>query len=269
MTSLSEYIALEINGETISLQEVLRFAKWRGQSTFIKEAADAALIRQAAVERGIKVSDEEFQQAADSFRAERDLYDPETTEEWLAANYLSYAEWEALLEDEIIRRKLRDVLTNGGVEKYFTEQRLSFDAAAISRLVLREEGVARELRAQIVEDGADFHALARKYSIDLSTRPAGGYSGLRRRSEMEADLEAAVFGAQPGKTVGPIKTYDGWELVKVEALHRATLDDAMRETIKSVLFSEWLTERRLKAKISMPLLEHVAEEAEPAKKSSD
>ena len=269
MTSLSEYIALEVNGETISLQEVLRFAKWSGQSIFIKEAVDAALIHQAAVERGIKISDEEFQQAADGFRAERDLYDAQATEEWLAANYLSYAEWEAVLEDEIIRRKLREALTGGSVEKHFAEQRLSFDAAAISRLVLKEEGVARELRAQIVEDGADFYTLARQYSIDLLTRPAGGYSGLIRRSEMEAGMEAAVFGAQPGKTVGPIKTYDGWELVKVEALHPATLDDAMRETIKSLLFTEWLTQRRLKAKISMPLLELEAEGAEPVKKSSD
>ncbi len=67
MPSLSEYIALEIDGETISLQEVLRFAKW-GRSTFIKDAVDAVLIRQAAAERGIKVSDEEFQQEADKLR---------------------------------------------------------------------------------------------------------------------------------------------------------------------------------------------------------
>ena len=269
MTSLGEYIALEINGETISLQEVLRFAKWRGQWTFINEAADAALIRQAAVERGIKVSDEEFQQAADAFRVEHDLYDVEATEEWLAANYLSYAEWEALLADEIIRRKLREELTHGRVEKYFAEQRMSFDAATISRLVLKEEGVARELRAQIVEDGADFHTLAREYSTDLATRPAGGYSGVVRRPELDASIEAAVFGAQAGKTVGPIKTYDGWELVKIEALHPATLDEPMREAIMSVLFSEWLTNRRLKAKISIPLLDHKAEETGPTTRSSD
>jgi putative peptide maturation system protein len=266
MPRLSEYIALEIEGETISLREVLRFAKW-GRSTFIKDAVDAVLIRQAAAERGIKVSDEEFQQEADSFRTERDLYDADTTEAWLAENYLSYTEWEALLEDEMIKRKLRDALTAGAVEKHFVEQRLSLDAAAISRLVLKEEGVARELRAQIVEDGADFHALAREYSIDPATRPAGGYAGRMRRSEMEAGMEAAIFGAQPGKTVGPIKTYDGWELVKVEALHPAILDDAMRETIKSELFGEWLNKRRLKAKISMPLLEQDEYEVLPLKKS--
>lgn len=266
MPSLREYIALEIDGETISLEEVLRFAKW-GRSTFIKDAIDAALIRHAAAERDIKISDEEFQQEADSFRAERDLYDADTTEAWLAENYLSYTEWEALLEDEMIKRKLRDALTAGSVEKHFVEQRLSFDAAAISRLVLKEEGVARELRAQIVDDGADFHALAREYSIDSATRPAGGYVGLKRRSEVEPGMEAAIFGAQPGKTVGPMKTNDGWELVKVEALHPAILDDAMRETIKAELFAEWLNKRRFKAKINMPLFEQEETEAAQMKKS--
>ena len=262
MTSLSEYIALEVDGKAISLKEVLRFTKWPTLAAFLQEAADAALIRRAAVEHGIEASDEEFQQAADGFRAERDLYTPETTEEWLAANYLSYAEWEALLENEIIKRKLRDALTDDSVEKYFAEQSLSYDAAAISRLVVKEEDVARELRAQIVEEGADFHMLARMHSTDFSTRLAGGYLGLKRRSDMEAEMEAAVFGAQEGKTVGPIKTCDGWELVKVENFHRATLDDAMRESIKSILFDNWLIEQRLKAKIVMTLLEDEAEEAE-------
>jgi parvulin-like peptidyl-prolyl isomerase len=81
---------------------------------------------------------------------------------------------------------------------------LHFDKAAISRLVLADEGVARELRAQIVEDGADFHALTREYSIHAETRPAGGYAGLVIRTDMEPALEAAVFGSQPGKIVGPI-----------------------------------------------------------------
>jgi parvulin-like peptidyl-prolyl isomerase len=146
------------------------------------------------------------------------------------------------------------------VEKYFAEHSLSFDNATISRIVVKEENVAKELRAQIVEDDADFYSLARKHSIDLLTRPAGGYSGLVRRTEMEPRMEAAVFGARPGKTVGPIKTYAGWELVKLEAIHLATLDDSLRETIKSLLFEEWLAGERVKAKISMPIFEHEAKE---------
>ena len=258
--SLDDYIAIEINGASISLLELLRFAKWGNESRFIRNATDTMLIRQAAQEAGIAVNDEEVQRAADSFRTKRELYDEKRTERWLTRNDLSHAEWEALLEDETIRLKLRDLLTKGKVEKYFAEQRLSFDAAAISRIVVKEENVAKELRAQIVEDDADFYSLARRYSVDSLTRPAGGYSGILRRTEMESTMEAAVFGAQPGKTVGPIKTYAGWQLVKVEALHLATLDESLRETIKSLLFEDWLADQRLQAKIRIPLFEREADE---------
>jgi parvulin-like peptidyl-prolyl isomerase len=255
MRSLDEYIAIEINGESVSLQRLLRFAKADNASRFIRNAADAVLIRQAALAAGVSVTDEEVQQAADVFRSKRDLCDQKRTNRWLTRHYLSQVEWETLLEDEVIRMKLRNVLTAERVEKYFVEQRLSFDAATLSRIVVKEENVARELRAQIIEDDADFYSLARKYSIDMSTRPAGGYSGLVQRSEMEPAMEAAVFGAQPGQTVGPIKTYAGWQLVKIEGIQLATLDDALRETIKSLLFEEWLTAKRNEAKISIPLFE--------------
>jgi len=262
MTSRNDYIALEVNGEQLSLRELLRFAKWSDQSRFLKSATDALLIRQAAMELGVQVSNEECQQAADRFRVERDLYTAEKTERWLALHHLSFPEWEALLEDEIIRLKLRNlVVSNQDVEKYFVEHRLAFDAASISRLVVRDECVARELRAQIVEDGADFYSLTRNYSIDLSSRPAGGYVGLMRRSEMEPTMESAIFGAKVGMTVGPVKTYSGWQLVKVEAQHLAILDDSMRETIKSLLFEEWLRVRRVKATVNVPLFELDPEDA--------
>src|SRR5258705_9681160 len=255
MQRLDTFIAIEINKESVSLRQLLRFTKWSDESRFIMNAVDAVLIRRAALDASIEVTDEEIQQAADSFRTKRDLYDEKRTARWLARHSLSHAEWEATLEDEIIRLKLRDVLTTGSVERYFSEQRLSFDTATISRIVVKEENVAKELRAQIVEDDADFYSLARKHSIDLLTRPAGGYAGLVRRTEMEPTMEAAVFGARPGKTVGPIKTYAGWQLVKVEEIHLATIDDSLRETIKSLLFEDWLAAERVKAKISIPLFE--------------
>lgn len=254
MVDLNDSVALEVNGEEVSLYDVLKLAKLNDKLQLIDDAIDAALIQHAAAQRGIQVSDEELQQAADAYRVANDLHDAETTQAWLEAKHLSYVDWESLLEYQVNERKLREVLTAGLVEQRFAEQRLSYDKAAVSRLVLSDEGVARELRAQILEEGGDFHALTREYSIHADTRAAGGYAGLMVRADMEPALEAAVFGAQPGRVVGPIKTDDGWELVKVERLAPAELDDEMRETIKTVLCSEWLSEQRSKARVSVPLL---------------
>src|SRR5688572_2991946 len=262
MVDLNDCVALEVNGEEVSLYDVLKLAKLDGTLQLIEKGIDATLIQQAAGQRGIEVSDEELQLAADEYRAANSLYDAETTQTWLETNNLSYGDWESVLEYQVTTLKLREALTARLVEQHFAEQRLSFDKAAISRLVLSDEGVARELRAQIIEDEADFHALAREYSIHAATRPAGGYAGLMERTEMEPALEAAVFGAQQGKVVGPIKTDDGWELVKIERIYPAVLDDEVRETIKTVLFSEWLSQQRSKARITVPLLESDEEESQ-------
>jgi putative peptide maturation system protein len=269
MSELTEYIALEVNGEEVSLYEALRGAKSRGDLQIVREAIDTAIIRQAAASQAIEVSGEELQQAADDFRSAHDLTDAEATEGWLAARHLTFEDWELVIEDSLLKQKLCDSLTRGKVEQHFAENRLSFDAAAISRLVIGDEGVARELRAQITEDGEDFHALARKYSTDTATRPAGGYAGMLNRTDMEAVVESSVFGAESGKVVGPFKLDDGWHLIKIEALHPATLDDHLREKIKAQLFDEWLLEQRRKAKIRIPLLEtesalEEGEEAAPA-----
>lgn len=268
MTGLGEHVALEVNGEKIDLSDILRLAKLTGQLQFIQDAIDDALIRQAAQQRNITVSDDELQQAADDFRITHDLHTAEATENWLAEKHLTFEAWEQLIERNLVRRKMREALTTGKIEQHFAENRLSFDSAAISRLAVKDEDVARELRAQIVEDGADFHALARQYSIDAQTKPAGGYSGRVGRASMEAAIESAVFGAQAGKVVGPIKTDDGWQLIKVESLHPATLDDSLRETIESLIFDEWLSERRRKARVSIPLLEEAEDETEEDEESA-
>jgi putative peptide maturation system protein len=260
--SLSEYAAMEVNGETVDLQEVLRAAKFWGELGFLERVADALLIRQEAGRRGLAVSDEELQQAADAFRAARELHKVEDLERWLAARQLSFEDWEAQLEDESLTRKLRAALTSGQIEQRFAEQKLSFDAATVSWIFVGEEDLARELRAQILEEGADFHALARQHSRDEENRAAGGYAGLIKRGELAAEADAAVFGAQAGEVTPPIKINQGWYLFKVEALHPATLDAATRETIQAQLFKEWLAEQRRKARIHMPLLELNQEEEE-------
>jgi putative peptide maturation system protein len=263
MSELTEYIALKVNGEEISLYEVLLPAKGGGHLKFLQEAIDAAIIRQEAARYAIEVSDEELQSAADEFRAVHGLYDAAATEAWLAARRLTLDDWQSLVEGDVLREKLREAISADKIQQHFAVNKLAFDLAEISRLVVRDEDTARELRAQITEEGADFHSLARSYSIDASTKLAGGYAGNLKRADMEAAVESAVFGAQSGKVVGPFKLEDGWHLIKIESLHRAELDDSLRETIKEEVFAEWFEERLRRAEIKIPMLEVVAPVNDP------
>lgn len=253
---LSSTIAV-VDGEKISLYSALQLGKLNENLQFIQDAIDSALVCQAAKEHGVEVCDEELQSAADEFRIANDLNTEEATEAWLAKRRLSFLDWEELLHNDILTKKLRSVISGGKVEQHFAQNRLAFDSVEISRIVAAEEGVARELRAQVVDDGADFYALARHYSRDEHSKRAGGYVGVVMRADLEAALEAAVFGAKPGQVVGPFKTDNGWELIKIEALHSATLNDTVRECIGKAIFDEWLAERRRQTKIELPVMEEI------------
>ncbi len=261
-TNWQEFVALEVNGEEITLPEVLSAAQFRGQLGFLQALADTALIRQAAAQQGIEVSDEELQAAADQFRTKHELHKAAELLQWLADRHLTLAVWESLLEEKILTNKLRTKLTEGKVELYFAQNKLSFDAATISRIVVANEPLAKELRSQIIEEDADFYALARQHSQDAVTRPASGYAGMVRRADLISTLEAAIFGAVAGAVVGPFKTEAGWELVKVEGRQPAQLDDATRAKIITTIFAEWLDERRNKARITAPLFDLLKEEDE-------
>lgn len=76
------------------------------------------------------------------------------------------------------------------------------------------EALANELRARI-EAGEDFAVLAAQHSDDVSNRERGGDLGSFGRGRMVPAFEEAVFAAQPGQLVGPVRTQFGYHLIEV------------------------------------------------------
>jgi parvulin-like peptidyl-prolyl isomerase len=67
-----------------------------------------------------------------------------------------------------------------------------------------------------LKNGADFGALAAKYSSDPDSRSAGGIQAPLSKAEVVAQVTDNVFKAKPGELMPPIKTRVGYEIVKVE-----------------------------------------------------
>lgn len=258
MGEVGSAVALVVNGEQIALEEVLSGAKFNGRMQFLEDAVDAAIVRQEAAQQGIEVTAEELQDAADRFRAERSLHSAAATGAWLEQRHLALEEWQQSLAQVVLAAKLRRALVEERVEAHFAQHCLSYEWVELSQLVVKEESVARELRLQIAEEEADFHALARRYSEDEATRKLGGYCGTIRRGTLPGAEQAAVFGAAPGSVVGPFPFREGWRLYRVESHHPAVLDDETRRQVADELFREWLAERRRRSEVEMPLLESAA-----------
>ncbi|MCH7940102.1 MAG: peptidylprolyl isomerase, partial [Candidatus Marinimicrobia bacterium] len=63
--------------------------------------------------------------------------------------------------------------------------------------------------------GEDFAQLALDFSEDPGSGPSGGELGWFGKGQMVPAFDSAVFGAQPGDVIGPIRTQFGYHVIKV------------------------------------------------------
>lgn len=68
---------------------------------------------------------------------------------------------------------------------------------------------------RLLNDGADFGELARRYSIDTGSGMRGGDLGEFGPGQMVPQFEEAAFGAEIGEIVGPVETQFGYHIIEV------------------------------------------------------
>jgi len=222
---------------------------------FVEDAIEAMLISEAASQRGIHVSRDEVQEAANAFRERNNLLKAQDAIQWLEVRGVTVSEWQGWLEEQELIAKFKKAVFEPKVDTFFAEHKLDFDHATIGRIAAPSESLANELLLQIREEGAVFEEVARKHSVEKSTKDVGGYVGRVTRRDLVAAASSAVFGGKEGSVHGPFKAGKDYHIFRVIALHPATLDDATREQIKSRMFKEWLANARAKAAIEIPLYE--------------
>lgn len=255
MTDLLQTVALTVEGRALSLQECLTRLKVANRLIdAFRPVIEELIVEKAINEHGIAVDQEDLQMLADEWRAENGLYKAEDTHEWLQDENLTLEQFEQRLRDQYRRELVKEAVTRDKIENYFAEHRSEFDSAELSQILVADEGVAQELRTQICEEGADFAAMARKHSADMDTRELGGRIGRVGREELNPAMQTAVFTAQTGQVLGPIKLEEGYCLVRVDQLQFAELTDEIRDTIENRLFDEWLAQQYEQAEVSLPLL---------------
>ena len=202
--------------------------------------------------KGQSVSTEELQTECDAWRRAMRLHSAKDTTDWLSAIGYSLDDFEAEMEYRIHRRKRREAFGAAEVEAWFNDHRADFERAHLSHLVVKSEGLAKELLQQVKSEGKDFRQLALKHSTDPATKEAGGHLGWVRRSAFASEAAPKVFAARAGECVGPVKLAGGaWQLICVHEVLKPNLDEAAREEIKDALLREWLGKLRQETKVQL------------------
>jgi len=113
------------------------------------------------------------------------------------------------------------------IEKYFKENSDKFkmeERAAIRFVVLPKnpsKDDEEKTRARILEirdlitRGEDFAEMAKEYSEDPTTRKNGGDLGWLKKGATQKPFDEALFALKPGEISEPVKTEQGWHLIKV------------------------------------------------------
>ncbi len=251
--SLDQVVALHIDERSYSLAAVLRSAAIRGNFGAINDYISSALIASFAEDKGITASQEEIQEAVDEWRVANGFYQASELANGLTERGLSMSDLADFARMKALEERVRQHVAAGKVDSYFTEHRSSFEAVALSQIVVNERGLARELRFKTME-GEPFYMLARAYSIDEPSRLAGGYIGRKERTQLPKGIEAQAFGTVSGTIAGPLEIDKKFYLIKVEEVYPAELNADTRARIERILFDEWLAARRMEANVRKPAL---------------
>lgn len=137
------------------------------------------------------------------------------------------------------KNKIREYLLRQDLEKKLKEN---------GELEGEAKKKAEDILSEVKKNPDKFADLAKKYSQDEKSAPAGGDLGKFGKGKMDPNFEKAAFALKPGEISNLVKTEYGYHIIKVE-FNDGNEVQARHILIKTKSFNEWLKEKKEKAKI--------------------
>lgn len=217
----------------------------------VREVVRHQIIDRAIQTEGILVSDLELQQAADQFRVQHDLYDPQTTWHWLKKNHLTGDDFERLIYESIAVSKLIHHLFDDRVAAFFHERQLDYTQAVLYEVLFTDFDTALEVFYAIEEQEISFVEVARQYIQEPDLRRRYGYKGILSRKALNSTISAPVFAATPPQVLKPVAIGQNIHLILVEEIINPQLNEQLHSQILAELFSAWQEKQLLQYSIEI------------------
>lgn len=135
-----------------------------------------------------------------------------------------------LIQEAYLHRAIRDAETEDRLRmryQSFVKEKPAHQEVHARHILVKTEGEAKSVIAEL-DKGADFAALAKKYSTDPGAG-AGGDLGYFGHDDMAREFADAAFALPAGQyTKTPVKTEFGWHVIKVED-HRTSTPPSFEE----------------------------------------
>ena len=90
------------------------------------------------------------------------------------------------------------------------------------RIVLTKTQAGAQAAKQALSHGQSWTVVAKKYSIDPTTKNKGGLLNGVTKGQQDAALSTAAFSAKVNKVIGPVKGQFGYYVIEVTKIVPAT-----------------------------------------------
>lgn len=204
----------------------------------LNQLIDQVLIVQAAEQMGITVTEEELE--ASIAQIKEDLGSEEAFAESLAANNLAEEQFRKLQRRQLLSRKVMDQVTSGIPDE--AEQ------VHARHILVETREEAESILAQL-ENGADFAELAKKHSIDETTKESGGDLGFFPRGVVLPEFEEVAFSLNVGERSGAVQTAFGYHIIEVLERETRPIPDEIKEGLRQQMITTWLQTQRAQVDI--------------------
>jgi peptidyl-prolyl cis-trans isomerase D len=182
--------------------------EYRRQNERVKLAV--AAVTPASVRSTVSVTDDEVTKHFES--NQEDFRIPEKRK----IRYL-LVDLDALREKTVVPEADIERFYNSNISQYSTPEQVRASHILI-KLDGRDEASAKARAEEVLKEaksGADFAALARKYSDDEASAKNGGDLDFFGRGRMVPEFDAAVFAMEQGQISDPVKTQFGFHIIKL------------------------------------------------------
>jgi foldase protein PrsA len=131
------------------------------------------------------------------------------------------------IQQKIVKEKSK--VSHAEIEKYYKNNPKRFGVAEKRNLLIiltKTEDQAKQAKQEI-ESGKSFESVAKRVSIDPTSKSNGGKLPGVVKGQEEKSLDAAVFSAKKGVLTGPVKTPFGYYIFEVQ-----TITPGSQQTLK-------------------------------------
>jgi foldase protein PrsA len=205
-------------------------------------------IEQETAKQDVKVSNGEVQKQIDA-AVKQAFQNPADFQKFLQRSGLTQADVFYQQRNQLLQQKLTEKVTkaqgkvsDAQIADYYNKNKTKFATPERRdlRIVLTKSQAKAAQAKRALDSGQSWKSVAKQYSVDQASKAQGGLLTGVAKGQQEKALDNAIFNADKGKLVGPVKTQFGWyvlEVSKVTAAKQQSLAQS-KASIQQILTSD-------------------------------